>query len=144
MSLRWTRNKLVALGDEMNKGLLIINGLFLLIALFFIFLPFDFSSFNIFSLIIIVVYLLPFVIVLVSSIRYFKGKGESVAWAAGGVLPSTLALFGYYEAYVYDGTSGQIALVYVVFPVYQLIGIGIIGGIAALVIRKNELDKLID
>lgn len=65
-------------------------------------------------------------------------KGNKPGIAAGvGALVCLLPVLPYYEAYTYDGTDGQVALVYAVVPAYQVIGFALISGVASLIARRK-------
>lgn len=85
--------------------------------------------------------LLPFGLAIRSSIKYRRGCTKSLAWALAGIVPGFLVLYGYYAAYTYEGTDGQAGLVFAVFPIYQLIGAGIIGAVIKFCMRDMEDDN---
>ncbi len=67
--------------------------------------------------------LMPFVIALIFATLYLKGALKSQVIPLSGAITSLFALPFYLAAYTYDGTDGQISLIFIVIPVYQYIGL---------------------
>ena len=80
----------------------------------------------------------PFLIPIIFAILFFTGKVKSQVVPIAGVITSLIAVLAYHEAYTYEGTDGQIALIFAVMPIYQYIGLLIFSVIGYLLERNRE------
>ena len=70
--------------------------------------------------------------------KHHRGNKSSLAWAIAGVVPGLPVLVGYYGAFTYEGPDGQAGIVFAVFPIYQVSGAGIIGGVIAMSMKEPQ------
>lgn len=82
----------------------------------------------------------PFIISLAFSVLFLSGKFKSQIVPISGAILSIFAIWLYIEAYTYEGTSGQVALIFAVMPIYQYIGMLIFSAIGYFLRRNYDFD----
>jgi len=80
----------------------------------------------------------PFIISAALSALYISKIFKTHAYGIAGAITCLMVLFPYISAYNYSGTDGQVGLVFAVMPVYQYIGIVVLGFIGHITRSKTN------
>lgn len=74
----------------------------------------------------------PMLVAILLDVLYLVGKIKTQVFSIAGAAVSLLAVLAYYDAFTYQGSDGQVALIFAVMPIYQFILMPILAGVFKL------------
>lgn len=74
----------------------------------------------------------PMLLAILLDVLYLAGKLKTQVFSIAGAVLSLLAVLAYYDAFTYQGSDGQVALIFAVMPIYQFILMPILAGVFKL------------